>query len=423
MSEKKQFWGATFFTATHSGVKLLINYILGKVAAITLGPAGLGLLGQFQSLALIVQNFSNGAIHNGIIKGLAIADSDAEKRNVVKTAFTISVVLGLFCGIIVLCLAPALGNYFLSSNNYRVALYVLAGCSVFFSLNVLFSSVFNGFKDYRSITVFNIIQSICNLVLFVPMTKYWGINGALISVVLFQALAFVIGYLLFRKKYNDIFKMLTIGIDKKIARQLAEYSLMTLFTVTTFSTSQLLIRSHLIKVNSIDAAGLWEGLNRISNFYLYFIAFLITAYVLPRYAEEKDYSKLKSQLSFNLTRMAGLSFLIIAAVFILRKILIRIVFSPKFIVLEDVMFWHLAGDLLKIACWIFSNFLVARKYTRAFLITDFIFHALFTFCVYQFCTNLSMVTQAYAFSALIYLVIIIPLSYFLLQKEFRHEKN
>lgn len=405
------------YTGLQAGVKLVVNYTLGKMAAVLLGPAGLGLLGQFQSLTLLFQNCSNGAIQSGVIKYLAAAGDEAEKSRLLRTAFSISLVMGLLCGLVVFLLSP-LFNHVFHLASYRILFAVTGASCVFFSLNVLLTSVFNAFKDYRRLAFFNIVQSLCNLVLFLPMTRFIGLPGALASVVLFQVLAFGLGWLLFRRRYREVFRLLTWGWDKATVKKLAEYSLMTLAGVATLSLSQLAVRGYLIRTHSDTAAGLWEGLNRISNFYIFFLALIITSQVLPRYAEATSRRSLLQQLRFNCSMLIPMTAVIIGLVFLLRDFIIRFVFTAEFLSLKDMMVWHLLGDFLKITAWIFSNVLVARKYTRVFLLTDLVCQACFVLLTLLYAGGVKEVTIAYACSNGLYLLLLVPLTFRLLKKEF-----
>lgn len=404
------------YTGLQAGVKLMVNYTLGKMAAIFLGPAGLGLLGQFQSLTLLLQNFSNGAIHNGVIKYLASAQTKEEQARLLRTAFTLSLLCGLLCGMIVFLVSPWLNDLF-HLGGYWLFFAFCGATAVFFSLNVLLSSVFNALKDYRSIAIFNVIQSLCGLLLFIPLMKVAGLKGALASVVLFQVPAFGIGLLVFRRRYGQFFRMFALGWASDVVRKLAEYSLMTLLGVATLSISQLVVRGHIIRVQSTDAAGLWEGLNRISNFYIFFLSLLISSQMLPRYAEATAAPELRRQLKFNCMMLLPMMLGIICMVYLFRGFLIRFVFTPEFLPLRDLMTWHLAGDFLKIAAWIFSNLIVARKYTKVFLGTDILYQASFVVFVLLLCHTVREVTIAYAVSSALYLLVLVPLTLQLLKKE------
>ncbi len=418
MSDIKQFWGATFFTGIQSAVRLVANFTMGKLAAVYLGSGGIALLGQFQNLALLVQNFSNGAIQNGIIRHIAAEKISHKRQPYLQTAFSISLAGGLLSGLLIIAFSPFINQKLLGIESYKLVLGALGFASVFFSLNVMIASLHNALKDYKGLAIFNMLQSLCLLSLFVPLTYFYGLKGALLSVSFAQVATFGAGWFFFKKKYREIHGMISLKWQRAETKQLAAFSLMTLVTVITFSASQLLIRSHLISISSLQVAGFWEGLNRISNFYLFFVNFLITSYILPRYAEAVNAAEILSQLRFNASRMLGLMAGIILLVYLLRGFVIRFVFTPEFAPIAEVMGWHLTGDFLKIAAWIFSNFLVARKYMKSFLATDFLYHAGFTISALFFAENLKEVTMLYAFSGFLYLLIIIPVSMAGIKKEF-----
>ena len=66
------------------------------------------------------------------------------------------------------------------------------------------------------------------------------------------------------------------------------YSLMALVSAATLPVSQLIVRGFIIKNFSMDAAGYWEGMNRISALYLMFITTSFSVYYLPRLSEIKE---------------------------------------------------------------------------------------------------------------------------------------
>ena len=414
MSNRKQFIGLTLFTGLQSGVRLLVNFILGKMAAIYLGTAGFGLLGQFQNVGNLFQSLSNGAIQNGVIKYVAGEEQNDFKKRLIQTAFSISAVVGLLIGVLVFALHPWLNDWFLDLKKPLLPFLALAVSCVFFSMNLLLTSIFNGSKDFKSLAYYNIIQSVIMLVLFVGLTHFYGLQGALIGVVSFSIFSFSIGLAVYWKKYSIYFSNFRFGFDKKILKDLSGFSLMALATILSFSLSQLWVRTHLINVVSLDAAGLWEGLNRISNFYIFFLAMIFSSYILPKYAEAKTGKEILGQIKSNFTFIAGLTAFILLLVYLLRSLVIRIVFTEEFLPLGDIIHFHLVGDFLKILAWLLTNMLVARKQIVLFIVTDIIYHFSFVALTFLFVDSLQEVTMAYAASGIIYLIILaIAVIYFL----------
>ncbi len=423
MSDRKEFIGVAFFTALQSGVKLIVNFIIGKMASIYLGPVGLGLLGQFQNLANLFQNFSNGAIHNGVIKHVAEEKNIEEQKKITQTAFSISISIGLLFFIAVLLFGSAINASFVKLDNYFYPFLFLGLSCLFFSLNTLITSLFNALKDYKTLSYFNISQSIITLLLFVPLILLGKLNGALIAVVAFTIISFLIGFFLLRKKNIQLATSFYWGIDKGIVKKLAAFSLMTLVTVFNSSMTQLSVRTFIINnISKIDA-GFWEGLNRISNFYIFFLALIFSSYILPKYAEEKKSLGLKNQIISNIIRVLPLSIGILGLVFLLKDVVVQVVFTKEFLPLKEYMPYHLIGDFFKISAWIFSNFLVAQKKVVSFIISDIVFNLSFVLMVYFFGQNLNDITFYYMLSGILYLVFLLPQTFFTLNKISKLEQN
>lgn len=406
MSDQKQFLGVTLFTGLQSAVKFIVNFTIGKMAAVFLGASGFAILGQFQNISTLFQNLSNGAIQNGVIKYIAGSDEDDFRRRLIRTAFTISLFIGLVAGLTAFFCKDYIDQKFLN-NSATLGTFVALGIGcVFFSLCLLMTSIFNGLKDFKSLAYYNILQSLSMLFLFIVLTKSYGLNGAMISVACFSVISFFLGYLLFQKQYKQYFSAFKFSFDKELAKKLSAFSLMALFTILSFSLSQLWVRTHIMNNISIPDAGLWEGLNRISNFYIFFLAMLFSSFILPRYAEAKSKSEVKQQMGFNLKTVIPLGLIMLLAVYLLRKFVVQVVFTEEFLPLTEVMHYHLIGDFLKIIAWIYTNMLVARKQVILFILTDFLYHLSFVLLTYFQGTSLEEVTKAYALSGLFYIFII-----------------
>lgn len=423
LSEKKHFIGLTLYTGLQSGVRLLVNFVMGKMAAIYLGTAGLGLFGQFQNVGNLFQSFSNGAIQNGVIKYIAGSEQESFKKRLIQTSFTISAIIGLLTGLFVILFYNWLNDLFLQLEHPFLPFLALSISCLFFSFNLLLTAIFNGSKDFKNLAYYNIIQSVITLILFVSLTHFYGLTGALIGVASFSIFSFTIGFLVYRKKYSFYVSNFRFGMDRSIVKKLAGFSLMALATIASFALSQLWVRTHLINVVSLDAAGLWEGLNRISNFYIFFLAMIFSSYIMPKYAEANSGKQIASQLKTNVTFIAGLAIGILLIVYLLRSLVIRIVFTEAFLPIGDIMHFHLMGDFLKIIAWVFTNMLVARKQIMLFIITDFIYHLSFVVITLFFADSLAKVTMAYATSGIIYLLILAVAVFIFLQKNKKREQS
>ena len=60
--------GTSFFSALAVLTKLATSLYLNKILAVYVGPAGYGVIGQFQSLVSMVTTFASGAVNTGVTK-------------------------------------------------------------------------------------------------------------------------------------------------------------------------------------------------------------------------------------------------------------------------------------------------------------------------------------------------------------------
>ena len=88
-----------------------------------------------------------------------------------------------------------------------------------------------------------------------------------------------------RKSLVSQIKVSNFGL--KTAKRLSVFFLMALITAIILPLVYVIIRNYIIENVGMKEAGFWEGMNRISNYYLMFVNSLLALYILPRFSEIK----------------------------------------------------------------------------------------------------------------------------------------
>jgi PST family polysaccharide transporter len=117
-------------------------------------------------------------------------------------------------------------------------------------------------------------------------------------------------------------------------------------------------------------AGLWEGMNRISNYYLMFVNSLLALYILPRFSEINNVKEFRREVfNFYKTLMPvfGLGLLVI---YLLRPFIISIIFSNEFKPMEELFIWYLLGDFVKVHAIVIAYQFLAKKMFWHYIITE-----------------------------------------------------
>lgn len=391
-------------------VRMLTGLISVKVVASIIGPAGIALLGQLNNINTIILGVASGGINSGITKYVSeYKENKTEIRNLLSNALRIALCFTIFVAIALIILHDYLSQWILLSDEYGYVFVVLGFTIIFYTLNSLLLSILNGFKEFKRIVRANICGTIFGLLFSLTLVMSFGLAGAMINAVTFQSIMFFITLWMCRKcPWLSIFNF-TGTYDKSITQKYLKYSLMTFFSLALVPVSQMLLRGYVISEISITDAGLWEGMNRISNMYLSIITTSFSVYYLPRLSEIKDNYELKNEIFRCYKFIIPMLLFATISIYSLRHFIIWLLFTPAFYPMENLFIWQMLGDLFKIASWLLSFLMVAKAKTTAFITSEIVFSLSFIGLGFWFMhwNGTVGITQAYMVNYIIYLLAMI----------------
>ena len=414
MSEIKKIMQQPLFKITslnsvHILLKLVFGFITSKALAIFVGANGMAYVGNFRAFLNVVENFSLLGIQNAIVKYVAEYQHDKLKLKSVLATFG----LLLLTSSIVISLVLIFGANYLSkeifhhSEIYSFVFYILAIVFPLYVFSTFCISVVNGFQEYKKVIYIQIISSSIALLFSVFLIYYYNTFGALISLVLAPVFVFFVSLFYLRNviSFSDVFSFQSF--DFLVVKNLSEYVLMALVSGVIGSFVLLEIRTDVIEITGLKNAGIYEGLQRISSYYLLFISSIMAIYFYPKLAEQN--SNTKAIILNYLKTIIPVFAIGLAVIYFLRKFIIQVLFSTEFETMETLFLWQLVGDLLKAISLIFGTILIATKQTKAFIITEIV--SLF---IMYFSTNWMLhaigidgIVIAHTFTYFMYLLILV----------------
>ena len=352
----------------------LTSLISFKIIAVLLGAEGMALIGNMRNVLTTIQSGSTLGLYNGIVKYVAQYKTDKKELSaIVSTSFFASLVVVLFLSVYLYFGSEywntiIFGEEFDFGYIFKIVAIVLP----FYAINTLCLAVVNGFSKYKAYILLNIISSITGLFVTLFLVWKYRIDGAFFAIVLNPAISLLITFYILIKQ-TAILKSISIHkISFKYLSRFGSYAIMALVSSTILPVILIRIRNFIISVNGVDEAGYWEAMQRISNQYMMFITTLLTLYLLPKLSEVKTNKGFRSEV-FNFYKIIlpifALSFIVI---YILRSIIIKILFSNDFISMESLFSWQLGGDLFKIASLVIAHQLLAKKMFWHYITTEII---------------------------------------------------
>lgn len=394
------------FTAMSTLVRMFTGLISVKVVASIIGPAGVALVGQLNNFAAIALSLSTGGINSGITKYIAEYKEDEHKvKDCLSTALRITVVCSLVVGIGLILFHSFLSEYVMLSPGYGYVFIIFGFTILLYALNMGLTSIINGFKEFKQYVRVNIAGSIIGLAFTLSLVLLWELKGALISAVTFQSIMLFISLWMLRKMPWLKWEYFKQKLNKDLAKKYLRYSLMTLTAASVGPISQMLLRGYVISEISAVEAGWWEAMNRISNMYLMIITTSFSVYYLPRLSELTDKRELRNEIFRSYKVIIPCLLAGFTLVYLLRHMVIKILFTPEFLPMENLFIWQLLGDFFKITSWLLAFLMVAKAMTKWYIFTEISFTFLFVglgFCFMHF-NGVVGITQAYLANYIAYL--------------------
>ncbi|KTD18952.1 O-antigen translocase [Legionella jordanis] len=402
--------------------KLLVNLFIIKQIAVTQGPEGLGLLGNFMTLVVIAGTLAGGGISSGIIKYISeFTGSLDRQRSFAGSAFVYTAAFSLFVLLIgLLCIRPFSKYIFLSSSYFPYLIAFLVA-QIFVAFNNFAYGLMNG---HRRNSLYALVTIVGNLIAWFVASysiDHFGQWGAIIAIVapavcpfLPAAMVAVSQPSLHRLKFHS---------TRKDSVLLSRFSLMLLFSTICFPLVEMHVRNALIFNVSIDAAGYWQAITKLSSAYLSFYSLFLSFYFVPIISAETDRGKLVKETKKMLLFVAAL-FIVMFTVFLsLKSFVIELVLSDKFIAISQLFVLQMIGDFFRVLGWVIGFIVVAKALTKLFILGEILQGGLFVLLSsfeLQRTGELQAVIIAYVETCVSYCIIALAAFYYIfLRKKFR----
>lgn len=379
-------------TSVLNGIAVLIKtatmFILNKILAVYVGPAGYAAIGQFQNFIQMVTSFAGGAINSAVIKYTAEYYEDENKqRKIWKTAGSIVSIFSFVFTFLVLIFHQHLSFYIFKTTVYGSVFIWFAVFLIFFNLNALLLAILNGKKEILKLVIANITGSLFSLMITSALAIKYSLYGALVALSIYQSLNFMVTlFLCYRSSWFN-WAYFYGKIDPDVAKKFLAFAAMALVSAICVPLSQMVIRSYLSHEYSAVYAGYWEAMIRLSAAYLMLVTTTLGVYYLPRLSELSELQDIKKEIYLGYKLIFPLAVIGGIIVYILKDWIIQLLFSADFLPMRELFLWQMMGDSLKVGSWILAYLMLSKAMTRLFISTEIIFTLSSIFLTY-ICTQI-----------------------------------
>ena len=365
------FIKTSIYSAASTTISLLVKLITNKVIALYLGTNGMFLMGQLKDFLKIGNTLGTMGIETGTVKYTSeLNNKEKDFKDLVSTSFKIH----LYSSLIIIGLILIFYNYLTLSlskevsemNNYSFK-YLLCFSIVSFSIQTFIMSVLNGLKKIKIFILINIIATIISGgVLIFLVINYFTI-GAYYALILSPIITLITALVIcmFLKPFKLNFLSSVFKIEH--FKNLSNFSLMAIMAPICLVGATFTVRFYIYDEFDSNHAGSWEAMWRISAIYLLFLTTTFKFYLVPTFTNLENNSLKKEVFKIWKTTLP-IIIIITLGVYISKDLIIDILFTSEFNLVNSLILFHLLGDIIKINCWVLGNVLVAKAKTKHFIL-------------------------------------------------------
>ena len=351
---------------------VIAGILVSKAIAVFIGPVGLALVGNLRNFVSSFQTIAILGFYNGVVKYVSeFKDNALELSKTLSTVFYIGFVSTILVSFFCYFNADLINDIiFPSYSDYAYIIKVFAMVLPFYALNMFSFSIMNGFSKYKILIIINIIGQILGVSIALLLIYQEKIDGALISVVIAEAIIFLITLVGIINRRSLVSYIRVANVSLGFFKKMSPYSLMALFSAVILPLVAIAIRSHIIENVGYKDAGFWEAMTRISKYYLMFVSSLMALYILPRFSEIEDKKEFKKEVfGFYKTVMPILA-IGLFIIYLLKPYVVSIIFTEEFSPVEDLFLWQLLGDFIKVLSMVIAYQFLAKKMFWHYILTE-----------------------------------------------------
>lgn len=368
----------TLRSSSMMGVASILNIIFGifrmKVAAVLLGPTGVGLIGVYQTLIATFSTMVSLGLDQAGTRHIAIAkqqsDAGAEKySNAISSLFWGAIFLGILGTVI----------FAVSATFWKERLFGASETATnvsFLALGVLFTvgvgaqrAILNGLREVGKLSKVIVFSGLFSTIIGIVAIWIWGTNGIILFTLGSPLATFVIGFVFLSKTSTFSLHRVEVGMLWSHWRSIAKLGATIMLSTLVVSAGQLVLRGTIQAEIGAAALGIFTAAWMVSQYYVGFIYSATTADFFPRISAAIAAKEDAGQLINDQTE-AG--YYLTGALFIFATTLapagLQLLYSAEFRDASDILRLMVLGDILKVAIFPLDFALLAYSAGRSFLV-------------------------------------------------------
>lgn len=334
-------------------LRIIIRLFVGKISAIFLGPAGMGLIGLIENTLNLISSITGFGLTISGVRQVALDDNGKDEVNETASLLNkLALYTGLFGAFAVVLFSPFLSQFIFGTYQKYYWFLILSPYSIFFSISSINNTILQGKRKLKLLLVSNFIVTVLTAILsYILYASFKEI--AIVPVFLITSfLSMIVSIYALKKVFKN---PATISFKEMIkkSRSFIKTGMLLSVNVIFGQICYYLIRFFLKEQDSsIEVLGFFE----VSNVFLVSYLGLVFAAMGNDY-----YPKLTSfsadKVSFNklVNEQIQVALLIVTPIilffYVFKEFIIQKLYTVEFLPVIEILTIGLFAIVLKAIMW------------------------------------------------------------------------
>jgi len=358
---------------------IIVGMVTTKVAALFLGPNGIGLLGLIKNAINLITSITNFGFSITSVKEIAEYSKDENKTELRKSIYSIkffSILIGILGIIVTIILSPFLSKWIFEDQNHYLWFLLLSVNFLFINYNIGLIAILQGLRKMKLIVYSGILTSLFTLFFTIPFYYFFKKEGIIPAILLSNLSAVFINIyytqkidipklkLSFKEFYSRSKPMLKLGFL---------LSINAIFGYITHFLIKLYFKDY---GNSINTLGYYETSITILTSYFGIIFNVMSIDFYPKLTSINKFNHEVKKLVNNQIEIALLLVTpLIIVMYSFSKLVLKILYSSSFENVEIIFKFGLLAIIIKAITWPLGYIILAKSNKKQYflitLISDF----------------------------------------------------
>ena len=357
-------------------INILVSLLRTKVAAVLLGPAGIGLIGLFTNIVATASSVA------GLGLGMAGTRQIAEAVGQDELARIAAVRRALFWGTLILAI---LGAAFTWSFREVLAAKIMGDArlgaeigwlSIAVALTVAAASqnaLLNGLRRIGDIARVSVGTAVLSTLAGIAALWWFGRAGIIGYVIAAPLASFLLGHWYVARLPRIDRTPTTLSVLSGQWRVMASLGIAFMVAGLAGTLGQLVVRTLVQRELGVEALGQFQAAWAISMTYIGFVLTAMGTDYYPRLTAAIHDHAMVNRLVNEQTEVALLLAIpMLLAMLGLAPWVIQLLYSEQFAEAANVLRWQVLGDLLKVVSWPLGFILLAAGARKAFILSELV---------------------------------------------------